>query len=124
MNKQILKQIGSLVPGDLVCVSWFDASIGSSRAGAIDVPVDSWGIFLGVLGERNKHFILAQNSFQYSNGLFDVDYTAVPATWSTSIKVLSKGAVDPKIAKGLLDSFLAGRSRTLKRRIRNHERSD
>jgi len=120
LNRGVLRQLKALQPGDLVCIAWFDASVGSSRAGAIDVPVDSWGIYLGVLGEKNKHFILAQNSFRYSNGLYDVDYTAVPVTWTTIVKVLGKAAVDPKTAKGLLDSFLAGRSRTLKRRIRNH----
>jgi len=65
MNKLVLKQIKSCVLGDLVRIEWFDASVGKSLSsgGAIDVPVKSWGIYLSVLGERNKHTILAQNSF-------------------------------------------------------------
>lgn len=121
MNKMIARQIKSLQLGDLVRVSWFDASIGSSRAGAIDVPVDSWGVFIGVLGERNKHIILAQNNFKYSDGLSDVDYTAIPLTWTVTIKVVSQSELSDKEAKSLLESFLAGRKRTLKRRMKNHE---
>jgi hypothetical protein len=39
---------------------WTDASIGktSTNGGVIDVPVQSWGIFVGVFGKR-KHIILA-----------------------------------------------------------------
>jgi len=124
MNKMVARQIKSLQLGDLVRVSWFDASIGSSRAGAIDVPVDSWGVFIGVLGERNKHIILAQNNFKYSDGLSDVDYTAIPLTWTVTIKVVSQSELSDKEAKSLLESFLAGRKRTLKRRMKNHEGLD
>ena len=120
MNKMIARQIKSLQLGDLVRVEWFDASIGSSRAGAIDVPVHSWGVFIGVLGERNKHIILAQNNFRYTDGLYDVDYTAIPLSWALTIKIVNSGEVPPEEAKSLLDSFLAGRKRTLKRRACNH----
>jgi hypothetical protein len=119
LRKQVLKQIKGLRLGDLIKVSWFDASIGSSRAGAIDVPVDSWGVFIGVLGERNKHIVLAQNNFRYVNGLNDVDYTAIPLSWTVSIKIISQELSEEE-AKGLLNSFLLGRSRTLKRRTHNH----
>jgi len=120
MNKMIARQIKCLQLGDLVRVEWFDASIGSSRAGAIDVPVHSWGVFIGVLGERNKHIILAQNNFRYTDGLYDVDYTAIPLSWALTIKIVNSGEVPPEEAKSLLDSFLAGRKRTLKRRVCNH----
>jgi len=121
MNKMISRQIKCLQLGDLVRVEWFDASIGSSRAGAIDVPVHSWGVFIGVLGERNKHIILAQNNFRYTDGLYDVDYTAIPLSWALTIKIVNSGEVPAEEAKSLLDSFLAGRKRTLKRRVSNHE---
>ena len=124
MNKTIARQIKSLQLGDLIRVEWFDASIGSSRAGSIDVPVNSWGVFIGVLGERNKHIILAQNNFKYSDGLSDVDYTAIPLTWTVTIKVVSQSELSDKEAKSLLESFLAGRKRTLKRRMKNHEGLD
>jgi len=61
MNKQVLKQIKNVRLGDLARVEWFDASVGKSlNSGAIDIPSRSWGIYLGVLGEKNKHIILAQ----------------------------------------------------------------
>jgi len=56
MNRQILNQVKMLQLGGLARVEWFDASVEKSRqaGGAIDVPVKSWGICLGVFGEKNK----------------------------------------------------------------------
>ena len=130
--KEVIKQVKGLSLGDLVRVDWFDASIGKSLSGGIggiDVPVQSWGIFLGVLGEKNKHIILAQNSFRYTDGVYDIDYTAVPMTWTANITALTKAHVPPEDAKQLLNSFLQGGKRTSKlgkkqQRIRNHERLD
>lgn len=126
MNTQVLKQIRSLQLGDLVRVEWFDASIGKSSASgtSVDIPVTSWGIYVAVLGKKNKHIVLAQNHFEYSNGLYDVDYTAIPVGWTLKILVVSKEEVSNKEAAMLLKSFLAGRCRTLKRRTRNHEGFD
>lgn len=122
--REVLKQvkISDLQLGDLIHVCWFDASTGSSRAGAIDIPVDSWGLFIGVLGEKNKHIILAQNNFKYSDGLYDVDYTAIPLSWTVKIKVVNKTEVTQLEARALLDSFLAGRKCSLKKRVKNHEK--
>ena len=123
MDKQVLKQLKGLQPGDLIRVGWFDASIGKSlTSGAIDLPVKSWGIYIGILGEKNKHIILAQNSFKYTNGLFDIDYTAIPLGWAIEISVVSKHEISLLEAQSLLTSFLRGRSRTLKRKIVNHEK--
>jgi len=132
MNRQILKQIKGLQLGDLVKVEWFDASIGKSLSGGldgIDVPVQSWGIFLGVLGEKNKHIILAQNNFRYSDGVYDIDYTAVPLAWALNMTVIAKNHIQPEETKQLLNSFLLGGKRAFKRRIkqqrvRNHDRLD
>jgi len=79
--KEVVKQVKGLTLGDLVKVDWYDASIDKSLSGGlngIDVPVTSWDIFIGVLGQKNKHIILAQNNFRYADGLYDIDYTAVP----------------------------------------------
>jgi len=56
-------------------VEWSDASVGKSLGSgvAVDVPVRSWGVFIGVLGEKNKHIVLAQNSFRYSSGVLVTD---------------------------------------------------
>lgn len=121
MKRRVLRQIKSLQLGDLVRVEWFDASIGRSlRGGAIDIPVKSWGIYLGLLGEKNKHIILAQNNFCFSDGLYDVDYTAIPVSWAAEIKACHTEEISQEEAEKLLSSFLQGRYRTLKRKIINH----
>jgi hypothetical protein len=107
--KEILKQIKGLAAGDLVSVEWCDASIGkslSNGASGIDVPVKSWGIYVGILGQKRKHIILAQNCFRYSDGLYDIDYTAVPVPWITSAAAVAKRHVGAEEAKHLLNSFL------------------
>jgi len=130
--REVVRQVKGLCLGDLVKVDWFDASIGkslSSGLGSIDVPVQSWGIFLGVLGEKNKHIILAQNSFRYADGVYDIDYTAVPVAWTANITAIVKAHVSPEEAGQLLNSFLVGGKRTSTKRIKqqkavNHERLD
>jgi hypothetical protein len=110
--------------GDLVRVDWYDASVGKSSfsKGSIDIPSRSWGVYLGVLGEKNKHIILAQNSFKYTDGMYDIDYTAVPLNWPITVRVLTPAEVTSAEAETLLNSFLTGHRRTLKRRTCNHAR--
>lgn len=127
--REVVKQVKGLSLGDLVKVDWFDASVGKSLTGglaSIDVPVQSWGIFLGVLGEKNKHVILAQNNFQYADGLYDIDYTAIPVAWAVNVYVIQKNHVADQDAKQLLNSFLMGGRRIFSRskkqqKVRNHE---
>jgi len=122
-KKRLKKEFESLRPGDLICVEWCDASVGKSSGSgvSIDVPVKSWGVYVGLFGERAKHIVLAQNSFRYSDGLYDLDYTAIPASWALDLTV---------IAKSLVNSFLLGgrrafnHQRTFQRRASTHERSD
>src|SRR3990170_2222109 len=107
--KEVISQIKSLTAGDLVQVEWCDDSIGKSLSNGvsgIDVPVKSWGVFIGLLGQRTKHVILAQNCFRYSDGLYDIDYTAVPVPWTTNITVMAGAQVAAEEAKDLLNSFL------------------
>jgi len=114
MKEVVKKQVKGLGLGDLVRVEWFDASIGKSLSGGlngIDVPVVSWGIFLGVLGSKNRHIILAQNSFRYADGFYDIDYTAVPLAWTANATVIAKAHVPLEEAKQLLNSFLVGGKR-------------
>jgi len=77
-------------------------------ANGIDVPVRSWGVFIGILGESRKHVVLAQNGFRYSDGFYDIDYTAIPVPWACKITVLVKGNVDERTAKQLQQSFVVG----------------
>ena len=128
MNKQVLKQIKSLKPGSLIRVDWHDASIGKSLsggAGGIDIPVFSIGIFIGLLGEKDKHIILGQNHFRYADGVFDIDYTAIPVDWGVNVKVIQDGYIPPEEAQQLLNSFLLGGRRIVSKRsrqeyLRNH----
>ncbi len=126
-KKNLKKQLENLQLGDLIKVDWADASVGKSLSGGlhgIDVPVTSWGIFIGILGERNKHIILGQNKFRYADGLYDIDYTAIPVSWTLNITVIAKNHVQPEEAKQLLNSFLMGGRRThpKQQRVKNHER--
>jgi hypothetical protein len=132
VNRQLQKQLDDLSPGDLVVVEWCDASVGKSLGSgvAVDVPVRSWGIFIGVLGEKTKHIVLAQNSFKYSDGLFDIDYTAVPCGFASKAKLIVKSAVESRVATELVNSFIMGgrritlSKRIFQKRVRNHGRLD
>jgi len=107
--------------GDLVRVTWFDASRGQALTvrGKLDIPVYSWGIFLGILGQKRRHIVLAQNSFKLSDELYDVDYTSIPITFMDEVTVLCKAEVSRDVAELLLLSFTAGRRRIIKRRSEN-----
>jgi hypothetical protein len=100
-------QLEGCKPGDLVCCSWTDASIGktSTNGGVIDVPVRSWGVFVGVFGKR-KHIILAQNSFEYADGLCDLDYTAIPVGWIEDVRVVAQRFISEGEARSLVSSFV------------------
>jgi|WetSurMetagenome_2_1015567.scaffolds.fasta_scaffold328143_2 hypothetical protein len=134
--KEVLGLVNSLVAGDLVLVEWCDASIGKSLSNGlsgIDVPVKSWGVFIGVLGQKRRHVVLAQNCFRYSDGLYDIDYMAVPLSWTSSATVVVKGHVGVEEAENLKKSFLVNekakgekasfdrRRTTRQQRVRNHD---
>ena len=119
MKKTLLKKVEKLRLGDLVCIEWFDASIGRSRgAGSIDIPVRSWGVFLGVFGERNRQIILVQNNFRYTENLYDSDYTAIPLAWTVNILVIEKAHLAADEAEKVLDSFISGKRQAIRFRRR------
>jgi hypothetical protein len=113
----VLKSLENVKPGALICVSWCDASIGKSRAnrGVIDVPVKSWGVFVGLIGTKIKHIVIAQNSFKYANSLFDLDYTAVPVGWAIDIEVIVDQYLPKQVADSLIESFVVSESQVLRR---------
>ena len=107
--KEVIESDQEFSGGRPRSVEWCDASIGKSLSNGvsgIDVPVKSWGVFIGLLGQKTKHVILAQNCFRYSDGLYDIDYTAVPVPWTTNATVIAKSQVEAEEAKDLLNSFL------------------
>ncbi len=129
-ERDLKARVQALSPGDLICCEWCDASTGKSSGSGtdIDVPVKSWGIFIGVLGEKAKHLVLAQNSFCYADGLFDLDYTAIPLSWAIDVSVLVKEHIPREAAKDLVNSFLVGghrmfnHPRTFQQRLNTHGR--
>ncbi|MDH5782051.1 MAG: hypothetical protein OEZ35_00070 [Candidatus Bathyarchaeota archaeon] len=127
MKRQVLKkQLEGVCKGDLVRIDWADASVGKSMGMglAVDVPVKSWGVFIGLLGKRNQHIVLAQNNFQYSDGLYDIDYTAIPVGWAEKVTVIDKQHVSLEEAEQLFTSFLRGGRRSFTRhkqqKVKNH----
>jgi hypothetical protein len=69
--------------------------------------------------------VLAQNSFKYSDGLFDIDYTAIPIYWTKNMAIIAKASVDGKTAGKLVNSFLLGGrrafvKRTFQKSVKNH----
>jgi hypothetical protein len=120
--------LDSVSPGDLICCEWCDASVGkSSGSGStIDVPVKSWGLYIGLFGEKAKHIVLAQNSFRYADGLYDLDYTAIPLSWTLNLTVLGKEHIPRDTAAKLVNSFLMGgrrsfsRPRSVQQRLKMH----
>jgi len=128
MNKEVLKQIEAISPGDLVYVRWNDASIGSSfRTTGIQTPVKTWGIYVGSVGEP-KHMILTQNDFVYNYELRDDDYTAIPHPWAVKVEIRRKQEVTPEEAELMLKNILNGagtrrRRRIFQMRTKNNERT-
>lgn len=97
--------------GDLVEVYWHDASIGASLGGkaAIEVPVRSWGIYVGSVG-LPPHLVLCQNDFAYNREMRAIDYTAIPQGWAVKIVVVQAGCVNVQEAEAILKNILAGES--------------
>ena len=128
MPRKTDEELKKLSIGDLVQVDWSDASIGKSLSCGtnVDVPVSSWGIYLGLLGQKTKHIILVQNNFRYADGLYDLDYTAIPLVWGTKITVIMKNHISLNDAQTLLNSFLMGgrrsrvENRTKQQHVSNH----
>jgi hypothetical protein len=100
-------QLASRSPGDLVCCMWTDASKGktSTNGGIIDVPVRSWGVFVGMFGRR-KHIILSQNSFEHADGFCDLDYTAIPQGWIEDIQIIAAKYTPEDALRVLIASFV------------------
>jgi len=129
--REVRRQIKALQLGDLVRVRWFDACKGEARidegaeadAGVqFDIPVTSWGVFLGVAGEKTKHVLLIRDHFQMnaSSGVYDIDFSVVPIGMINAIEVLKRGELEPKVAKLLQQAFLKARTNKRKGRIILH----
>jgi len=84
LNKKVLKQLSGLQLGDFVEVTWLDASKGRfetveelREAGAsgveIDLPVASYGVYIGSFGKIAKHVVLVASQWIYVQGFGQID---------------------------------------------------
>jgi hypothetical protein len=125
--REVKRQIRGLQLGDLVRVCWFDACKGEARIDEqseearmqFDIPVTSWGVFLGVVGEKTKHVLLIRDHFQMnaSLGVYDIDFNVVPIGMINAIDVLKRSELEPNVAKLLQQAFLKARTSKRKGRI-------
>jgi hypothetical protein len=134
--RRVQRQIRALQLGDLVRVRWFDACKGearideqsasgkeeSSSSMQFDIPVTSWGVFLGLVGEKTRHVLLIRDHFQMNaaSGVYDIDYSVVPVGMIQTVEVLKKGELETKVAGLLQQAFLKARTSKRKGRIILH----
>jgi len=127
---EVRKQIKGLQLGDLIRVRWFDACKGEARIDEqsdeakvqFDIPVTSWGVFLGLVGEKTKHVLLIRDHFQMNatSGVYDIDFNVIPIGMINAIEVFKRCELEPKVAKLLQQAFLKARTNKRKGRIILH----
>ena len=124
----MLKQLSELQLGDLVEVMWLDASKGrletveemreSGASGAeIDLPVTSYGVYIGAFGKIAKHIVLVASKWLYSQGYGQIDCTIIPLGTVENIRVLLPKLMDAENVRVCQQAFIHGRARRLMRRI-------
>ena len=124
----MLKQLGELQLGDLVEVTWLDASKGkietveemreTGAAGAeIDVPVISYGVYIGAFGKIAKHIVLVASQWLFVQGYGQIDCTIIPVGTVENIRVLLPKLIDVENVRVCQQAFIHGRARRLMRRI-------
>lgn len=120
-----IKQIKDLRLGDLVRCEWSDASKGEARVTKdmqsdvqFDIPVTSWGVFLGIVGHKTKHIILLRDHFEMSAalGVYDVDFNVIPLGMISNLALLKRAELDREVATLLKTAFLRARIRKQKGR--------
>jgi len=124
----VINQIKDLRLGDLVRVEWFDASKGEARVSKdlqsevqFDIPVTSWGVFLGIVGHKNKHIVLLRDHFQMSEtlGIYDIDFNVVPLGMLSDLAILKRAELERDVAALLQTAFLRARIRKQKGLLTN-----
>jgi len=123
----VLKQLSQLQLGDLIEVMWLDASRGkletveelreAGAAGAeIDLPVTSYGVYIGAFGKIAKHIVLVASQWLFAQGYGQIDCTIIPLGTVENIRVL-KPLMDLENVRVCQQAFIHGRARRLLRRI-------
>jgi len=128
MSKKVLKQLSELQLGDLIEVTWLDASRGRletveelREAGVpgaeIDLPVISYGVYIGTFGKIAKHIVLVASQWLFAQGYGQIDCTIIPVGTVENINVLKPKLMDAKNVHVCQQAFIHGRARRLMRRI-------
>lgn len=128
MNEKVVEQLKKLRLGDLVEVTWLDASRGkletveelreAGAAGAeIDLPVTSYGVYIGTFGRIAKHVVLVASQWLFSQGYGQIDCTIIPVGTVENIRVLMSKLMDMENVRVCQQAFIHGRARRLLRRI-------
>jgi len=127
LNK-LQKQLEDIELGDLVEVTWLDASRGKletveqmreggATGAEIDLPVSSWGIYIGVFGKVAQHIVLVANRWLYSEGYGQIDCTIIPLGTVQDIKLLKSGVMNLEKVRVCQQAFIHGRARRMMRTI-------
>jgi len=128
VSKKVLKQLGELQLGDLIEVTWLDASRGRletveelREAGVpgaeIDLPVISYGVYIGTFGKIAKHIVLVASQWLFAQGYGQIDCTIIPVGTVENINVLKPKLMNAKNVHVCQQAFIHGRARRLMRRI-------
>jgi len=128
MSKKVIKQLSKLQLGDLIEVTWLDASRGKletveelREAGAsgaeIDLPVTSYGVYIGAFGKIAKHITLVASQWLFVQGYGQIDCTIIPVGTVENIRVLLPKLMDVENVRVCQQAFIHGRARRLMRRI-------
>jgi hypothetical protein len=128
MSKRVLKQLRKLQLGDLIEVTWLDASRGkletveelreAGAAGAeIDLPVTSYGVYIGVFGKIAKHIVVVASQWLFSQGYGQIDCTIIPVGTVENVTVLKPNLMNAENVRVCQQAFIHGRARRLMRRI-------
>ena len=121
-----IRHIEDLRLGDLVRLEWSDASKGEARVSKngesgvqFDIPVTSWGVFLGIVGRKTKHVVLLRDHFQMNErfGVYDIDFNVIPLGMICNVEVLRRAELDRGLARLLQTAFLRARIRKQKGRV-------
>jgi hypothetical protein len=119
-------KIKELKLGDVVRVEWCDASKGEAlihknnrSAVQFDIPVTSWGVFLGIAGRKTKHVVLLRDYFEMNEtlGICDIDFNVIPVGMISSLTVLKKAELTREMAALLKTAFLRAHVRKQKGRV-------
>ena len=96
-------------PGDLVEVDWHDSSGGRAESirslKKIDIPVKSWGVFLGEYGEEETHVVLMTEIYFKKIGNIGFEVNAIVKGAIKKSRILVPKAFDvSQIASRFIES--------------------